>query len=218
MPLSSQTSVRSPTARTTDGSIRIELSAPSSCRPPWFDTITASAPASAAICASSASSTPLRISLPFHWSRMRAILAQSSFSSNCSFAQAVRSDSFCTFFTWPTMLRNWRRGVRSIPSDQRGFSAMLIRLGIVGRGGEVRPFLRSLWRWPRICRSSVRTSALQFAARARSMMASTKSSSRMTYSWNQNGSGLCAATSSIEQIDMVDRVKGTPALAAARAA
>ena len=38
----------------------------------------------------------------------------------------------------------------------------------MGFGGAVSPFLRSRCRWPRICRSSVSTSAEHFAAFARS--------------------------------------------------
>jgi hypothetical protein len=39
-------------------------------------------------------------------------------------------------------------------------------LASVGRGGAVRPFFRSLWRWPITCRSSVSTSALQLGGLA----------------------------------------------------
>ena len=35
--------------------------------------------------------------------------------------------------------------------------------------GTVMPFLMSRWRWPRVCRSTVSTSALHFAAAARSI-------------------------------------------------
>ena len=42
-------------------------------------------------------------------------------------------------------------------------------VGDGGRGGADRPFLMSLWRWPRICRSSVSCSAEQLAALARSI-------------------------------------------------
>ena len=50
------------------------------------------------------------------------------------------------------------------------------------------------------------------------MMAATKSWSFITYSWNMKGAVVCAATSSIEQMDMVDRQNGTPNFSAARAA
>ena len=45
-----------------------------------------------------------------------------------------------------------------------------------------------------------------------------KSSSFSVYIWNQKGLVTCSATSSIEQIDMVESVKGTPNFSAARAA
>ena len=50
----------------------------------------------------------------------------------------------------------------------------------VGFGGALRPFLMSLWRWPRICRSSVSTSAEQPAALARSISPAANSRSRIT--------------------------------------
>jgi hypothetical protein len=53
---------------------------------------------------------------------------------------------------------------------------------------------------------------------ARWMSEAAKLRSRITYSWNQNGLSTAPATSSIEQIDMVESVKGTPKRCAARAA
>ncbi len=64
MPLSSQTSMRSPTASTIAGSALMVEGAPSSWRPPWLLTTSASAPESAANRASSASRMPLSTSLP----------------------------------------------------------------------------------------------------------------------------------------------------------
>ena len=101
---------------------------------------------------------------------------------------------------------------------QRGLVARFARLVHVGLGGADRPLRMSLWRWPRICRSSVSMSAPQRAAVARSMSRSMKSRSRIMYSWNQNGAFVCAATSSIEQMLIVDSVNGTPKASAARAA
>ncbi len=37
-------------------------------------------------------------------------------------------------------------------------------LATVSLGGALNPFFRSLWRWLRICRTSVSTSALHLAA------------------------------------------------------
>ncbi|MNC55392.1 hypothetical protein D3C75_1049190 [compost metagenome] len=78
------------------------------------------------------------------------------------------------------MLPKVRRLVPSMPMHQRGLVARLIRLRSVGLGGVDSPFLMSLWRWPRICRSSVRTSAEQPAALARSIRLATNSRSRIT--------------------------------------
>ncbi len=88
------------------------------------------------------------------------------------------------------MLPKLRRFVPSMPRHQRGLVARLMRLAMVGLGGADRPFLMSLWRWPRICKSSVSCSAEQLAALARSMRRLMKSRSRITYTWNQKG---CAA-------------------------
>ena len=74
-----------------------------------------------------------------------------------------------TPLAWPTMLPNVRRLVPSMPRHQRGLVARLMRLASVGLGGDDRPFLMSLWRWPRICRSSVSCSAEHPAALARSI-------------------------------------------------
>ena len=76
--------------------------------------------------------------------------------------------------------RRWRRFVPAMPRHQRGLVSRLIMLASVGFGGAERPFFRSLCRWPRICRSSVSTSASHFAALARSMSLSMKSRSRIT--------------------------------------
>ncbi len=104
------TSILRPTASTMPGSAEMEEGAPSSCRPPWFETMMASAPLSTAICASSASWMPLRISLPPQRFLIHSTSFHDSAGSNCL---AVHSDSepmFSTPLTWPTMLPNWRRG------------------------------------------------------------------------------------------------------------
>jgi hypothetical protein len=58
MPPSIQTSIVEPTASTMAGSAAMDDGAPSSWRPPWLLTISASAPLSAAIRASSRSRCP----------------------------------------------------------------------------------------------------------------------------------------------------------------
>ncbi len=180
MPLSSQTSMRSPTASTIAGSALMVEGAPSSWRPPWLLTTSASAPESAANRASSASRMPLSTSLPPQRRLIHSTSPQFSRGSNW---RAVHSDSepmSSTPLTCPTMLPKPRRRVPSMPSAQRGLVAMFSRLARVGRGGAERPFFRSLWRWPMICRSRVSTSASQPAALARSIRRSMKSRSRIT--------------------------------------
>ena len=174
------TSVREPTASTISGSARIDDSAPSSCRPPWFDTTIASAPTSSAARASSASRIPFRISLPPHLSAMRFTLPQSSRGSNCSAVQDDSDDASSTPSAWPTMLPKKRRLVWSMLMPQVQRVARSAIEAAVSFGGAESPFLMSLCRWPRICRSSVSTSASQPAARARSSVASTNRSSRIT--------------------------------------
>ena len=91
----------------------------------------------------------------------------------------------------------------------------VLRLGLGGAPSSLR---MSLCRWPRICRSTVSISAEQSAALARSISRSMNGRSRSTYSWNQNGALVASATSSIEQMLIVESVKGRPAASAARAA
>jgi hypothetical protein len=62
---------------------------------------------------------------------------------------------------------------------QRGLVARFKRFVAVSRGGAESPLMRSLCRWPRICRSSVSMSAEHFAAFARSMSRSMNSRSRI---------------------------------------
>jgi len=164
------TSIREPTSAAIAGSASMLETAPSSWRPPWLLTTSASVPESTASRASSTSWMPLRISLPPQRFLIHSTSSQFSRGSNCC---AVHAD---------------------------------------------RPFFRSLCRRPRICRSSVSTSASQSAALARSISRSMKSRSRITYSWNQNGCRVAAATSSIEQMLIVDSVKRMPSRCAARAA
>src|SRR5262245_11294587 len=83
MPPSNITSMSEPTASATTGSAEIDDGAPSSCRPPWFDTTIALAPVLAASLASSASSTPLMMSLPGHRLLTHSMSFHDSAGSNC---------------------------------------------------------------------------------------------------------------------------------------
>ena len=78
--------------------------------------------------------------------------------------------------------RHWRRSARSRRDCRRSCAcraamlsaqAGLVAMSITFRGGSpaarVRPFRTSQWRWPSTCRSMVSTSALHFAAAARSI-------------------------------------------------
>ena len=159
----------------------IDEGAPSSWRPPWLETISASAPVSAASRASSASRMPLRISLPPQRFLIHSTSSQDRRGSNCS---AVHADSERHV---AHALRRGRRCCRSCgascpacPGTSAAWSPCSGCWRSVSLGGADRPFFRSLWRWPRICRSSVSTSAEQLAALARSIRRSMKSRSRIT--------------------------------------
>src|SRR5450830_1474405 len=218
MPPSICTSISEPTASTMAGKASIDDCAPSSWRPPWLDTISASAPLATARRASSGSMMPLMMSLPPQRCLIHSTSAQDRLKSNCCWVQADSEDMSDTDVAWPTMLPEPRRCVPSMPATQRGLVAMLMILAMVSFGGADRPLRKSLWRWPSTCKSSVNTSAPHLAALARSIRRLMNSRSFMTYSWNQNGFVVFAATSSIEQMLMVDRVNGTPNFSAAWAA
>ena len=180
MPLSSHTSISLPTALTTSGKALMVDGALSSWRPPWLETISASAPLFTANSASSGSIMPLIISLPPHISLMRATSSQLRRGSNCSAVQDESDDKSPTFLAWPTILRKVRRSVLSIFMHHSGLVARLIILAMVGLGGAERPFLMSLLRWPSTCKSAVRISAEHLAACARLMRFSINSRSRIT--------------------------------------
>ncbi len=70
-----------------------------------------------------------------------------------------------------------RRLVPSISAPQAHLVARLAMVLGVSFGGADSPFFRSLWRWPKICRSSVITSVSDPAALARSIRRRLKSAS-----------------------------------------
>ena len=82
MPPSNSTSIDEPTASAIGGSAEIEDGAPSSWRPPWFDTTSAAAPVFAAMRASSTSRMPLRMSLPGQRLAIHSTSFQFSVGSN----------------------------------------------------------------------------------------------------------------------------------------
>jgi hypothetical protein len=65
------------------GDVEIDDGAPSSWRPPWFDTTIASAPVLVAMRASSTSSTPLIMSFPGHRLLIHSTSFHDSAGSNC---------------------------------------------------------------------------------------------------------------------------------------
>ena len=84
-------------------------------------------------------------------------------------------------------------------------------------GGSENPRRTSRSRRPSTAVSTVSTSASYPASRQRSIISLTSPRSRHTYTWNQRRPLLTAATSSIDRVDIVDSVYGSPARSAARA-
>src|SRR5690606_1908701 len=128
IPPSIQTSISLPTAWAMAGTAEMDEGAPSSCRPPWLETMSASAPDSTASRASWASMMPLSTSLPPQRVLIHSISLQLSRGSNCSAVQDDSEDRSLTPLAWPTILPNERRLVPSIFRHQRGLVARLIRL------------------------------------------------------------------------------------------
>ena len=154
--------------------------APSNCRPPWLDTTIASAPCCTAFSASSAVIMPLIISLPPHKSLIRATSSQLKRGSNCSAVHENRDELSCTFFACPMILRNVRRSVCSMCQHHSGLHNKFSRFNKVGFGGADRPFLMSLCRCPKICKSAVSTNAEHLASLARVIRFCINSRSRIT--------------------------------------
>ena len=119
--------------------------------------------------------------LPGQIERIHSTSFQLSDGSNCCetrVAVELRSFAPCR---WPMMLPKSRRLARAMLISQRGFDAKsMMFFSRIRFGGTDRPFLMSMWRWPRICRSTVSTSALHLAAIARSISDLQKPRSFMT--------------------------------------
>jgi hypothetical protein len=136
MPPSIHTSMSLPTASAMAGNAAMDEGAPSSWRPPWLLTMSASAPLLTARRASSASMMPFRISLPPQRFLIHSTSPQLSCGSNCSAVHDASDDMSPTPLAWPTMLPKLRRLVPSMPRHQRGLVARLMRLASVGLGGR----------------------------------------------------------------------------------
>src|SRR3954471_6507730 len=212
MPPSRWTSARSPTAWTTAGNCSSGVGARSSCRPPWFETTTASAPASTTALASSALITPFTISAPGQASRSELTSVRVADGSK------TRSTSSATVPPQDRSEANSRGSVVSRSNHQRGCRAALVMVRMDSAGGMVKPLRTSRSRGPATGVSTVRTRASYPEARARSTSAALASRSRQRYSWNQRRApGAAAASASIEVVPMVESAYGTPIRSATRA-
>ena len=180
--------------------------APSSWRPPWLLTMSASAPLLAASWASSTSRMPLRMSLPPQRCLIHSTSSQLRRGSNCSAVQEDSEDRSLTPWRGRRCCRGAALGAQHAhaPARRRQVDQVAQR----GLGRVDRPFLMSLWLTQDLGqRQHQRRAAGGLGA---SIRLPTNSRSRITYSWNQNGLPVAAATSSSEQMLMVDSVKGTP--------
>ena len=81
----------------------MEDGAPSSCRPPWLETMMASAPVLAARMASSLSRMPFRISLPPQRCLIHSTSAQDRRGSNCSWVHDISEERSPTPLAWPAL-------------------------------------------------------------------------------------------------------------------
>jgi len=112
--------------------------------------------------------------------RIHSTSFQFSDVSNCELIQTDSAVMSSVPFKCPIRLPKLRRLPRSTPDTQAGLVAKSTSFDSVHSGGTVMPFLMSWWRCPITCRSTVKTSALHFAAIARSISALMKPRSFIT--------------------------------------
>ena len=154
-PPSMCTSILSPTAATMAGNARMEVSAPSSWRPPWLDTTMASAPLSTGeLCVLNVLNTfEDQFAAPLLLTHLTS--GQDTRGSNCSLVQDGSDFMSLTSLTWPTRLPKLCRLVPSMPRTPAWLGHEIDDVGEVGRGGAVRPFSGLCGAGPITCRSSV---------------------------------------------------------------
>src|ERR1039458_4321568 len=141
MPPSNGSWMSEPTASAIAGNAEIEDGAPSSWRPPWFDTTMASAPSLTAVLASSASRMPLRISLPGQIFLIHSTSFQLSAGSNCSPTHLASWLTFSMPCTWPARLpKVLRLPLRMLHAQAGLLATSMIFLRRIS-GGTVMPFL-----------------------------------------------------------------------------
>jgi len=183
--------------------------APSSWRPPWFETMTASAPRLTARRASSGCKMPFTTRLPCHLSRNQPMSRQLADGSNCRFTDAPNAAAPLPSPAGRFPHRN--RGYRAKPYDQPGCASPDASARAVTRGGMVKPLRRSRSRNPARGTSSVSTSTVMPAPRARRSMSATRSRSFQMYIWNHSGPLAAAATSSTRQEAIAATTETEPA-------
>ena len=216
-PPSNSTSVSPPTASAISGSAEIDDGAPSSWRPPWFDTTIASAPASTA----SRASSGVEHALDDELSRPEALdpfdvapgerLVELRHRPFRELAHALRARQM------PGEIAEGPALAAQHADEPRQLHRHAEKVRQLKRGGTERPFRASQCRSPSTCRSTVSTSALQPGG-ARPLDAARGQNRGPSSHRAGTRTAFCtaAATSSIERIDKVESVKGMPASSAAR--
>mmetsp|Transcript_3283 Transcript_3283/g.10973 ORF Transcript_3283/g.10973 Transcript_3283/m.10973 type:complete len:376 (-) Transcript_3283:134-1261(-) len=167
------------TPATTSASARNVDGAPSSCRPPWFDTHTPSTPCATANAASSRVITPLRmigsagtIDLSHGMSEDHVRLASRSPTRFAMrFCAALASD-------------DEGRSDDSDESESESFPPPWSTFASFSPSRILNPFLTSLSLRPSVGASTVTTIAVAPASAARLASAAVAALSRLTYSWN----------------------------------
>ena len=218
MPPSSSTSHRPCTASTTRGRAAMVELPPSSCRPPWLDTTSASAPRSTTRRASSGSITPLTMSLPFQRRRTSSRSFQVTEASNCVPIHCA-SDAVPMFCATAARLPKVRRLPRSTPNTHRGLQAHVEAHCAASAAAESTG--RS-WRHGAAVRTpgyppSSSAPGSRPPRRGRSAMRCSRGPSSRR-AGTRTAAWVAARTSSMEQMDTVLRQYGMPNASAARAA
>ncbi len=193
--------------------------APSSWRPPWLQTISASAPESTASRASSTSWMPLRISLPPQRFLIHSTSSQFRRGSNCSAVHSPRQLMSATPLTWPTMLPNWRRWVPQHAQAPARLGHQVEHVGqrrLGRRRQAVLQVLVALAEDLQVQRQHQRAAAGGLGAVDQAL--DEVAVAHHVELEPERRRWCAAATSSIEQMLIVDSVNGMPNASAARAA
>ena len=179
-PESSRISFCPPIASATFGSAEMVEGAPSSWRPPWFDTTTPSAPVFSASRASSGSRMPFSTSLPVQIERIHSTSFQLTVGSNWLLRPFGERDAAEAGQVAVDIGEGPALAVEDAPRPARPHQHVEHGARRDARRHRAGRCAGRQWRCPFTGRSTVRNSAEHFAAAARSISAFTKPRSRIT--------------------------------------